>query len=129
SAAIARIIRGEKRTMQVEGRQSRPAGGISWAVFCKKTALALGCVLLASAGISWLAANWPHASAFQKLAGTQAVLGLLVFLAWCQQGTLARSGVRDFSPFAVLAGLAAVTVGGLLALVGQIYQTGADPWQ
>src|SRR5690606_16273414 len=36
---------------------------------------------------------------------------------------------RDFSTFGILASLASVAVGGLLALVGQIYQTGADPWQ
>ncbi|MDS1139832.1 GDYXXLXY domain-containing protein [Pusillimonas sp. SM2304] len=115
--------------MQVEGQQSHPVRGISWAVFLQKTALALACLLLASAGISWLAANWEHASAFQKLAGTQVVLVLLVFLAWRQSGALRPSAIRDFSPFALLTALAAVTVGGLLALVGQIYQTGADPWQ
>src|SRR5690606_38724138 len=61
--------------------------------------------------------------------GTQFLLVLLVLLAWRQLSVRKPTAVRDFSPFALLTALAAVAVGGLLALVGQIYQTGADPWQ
>ncbi|NYT84525.1 GDYXXLXY domain-containing protein [Pollutimonas harenae] len=94
-----------------------------------KSALGLAGLLLASAGVCWLAANWEHAGAWQKLAGIQLLLVLLVLLAWRTIDRPSPSAGRDFSAFGVLASLASVAVGGLLALVGQIYQTGADPWQ
>ncbi|NYT58541.1 GDYXXLXY domain-containing protein [Alcaligenaceae bacterium] len=95
----------------------------------QKTAGGLAGILLASAGISWLAANWNLATALQKLAGAQILLVLLVFLAWRAMGRPEPAAGRDFSTFGIFTSLASVTVGGLLALVGQIYQTGADPWQ
>lgn len=103
-----------------------------------KAGAALACLLLASAGICWVAANWDHASNLQKLAGVQAVVVVLVLLAawftrrgryvWSESGPSGRVN-RNLMPGAHLAGLAGVATGGLLALIGQIYQTGADAWQ
>src|SRR5690606_35472031 len=118
-----------KRSMQVEDHISPLEPGLSWPSFLHKTALALAALLLASAGICWLAANWEQASDIQKLAGIQILLVLLVALAWRAMGRSSSAAGRDFSGFGVLTSLAGVAVGGLLALVGQIYQTGADAWQ
>jgi uncharacterized membrane-anchored protein len=91
--------------------------------------LALACLLLASAGVCWIAANWVHASALQKLLGMQAVLAGLVFGATALLWTGKGGRDPDWSAPGLLMALAAVTTGALLALLGQIYQTGADPWQ
>ncbi|NYT61531.1 GDYXXLXY domain-containing protein [Alcaligenaceae bacterium] len=85
--------------------------------------------MLASAAICWVAANWAQASAFQKLAGAQAVLIALVLITWRLVYVSGTSQRQNFSVSAHITGLAAVATGALLALVGQIYQTGADPWQ
>lgn len=115
--------------MQVEASKSDPVPGAEWQNFLKKAALSLACLLLASAAISWIAANWAHATAFQKLAGTQSVLVVLVLMSWRFMICARASEARQFSLTANMVGLAAVATGGLLALIGQIYQTGADPWE
>lgn len=99
-----------------------------------RAALALGCLLLASGAVCWVAANWPDASAFQKLAGAQVLIVMLVLGAVWRTGHASRfthgnAGNHNFSGTAHLAALAGVGCGALLALIGQIYQTGADPWQ
>ncbi|HWL30052.1 MAG TPA: DUF2157 domain-containing protein, partial [Burkholderiaceae bacterium] len=96
--------------------------------FLQKTTLGLGCLLLASALICWVAANWEHAGGFQKLAGAQALLIAVVLLTWRLVYLHVGRNARDFRAAAASAGLAAVVTGALLALVGQIYQTGADSW-
>ncbi len=97
-------------------------------VFPWRLAIWLGAGLLASAAVCWIAANWPYASALQKLAGTQAALAAGALLAawrlWRRPDDVGVAGVA-----ANALGLAAVLTGALLALIGQIYQTGADPWQ
>ncbi len=115
--------------MQVEGHKTSRAPGLRWEEFLRKTALGLGSALLASAVICWIAANWPHASAGQKLAGIQLLLAALIVTSWCL--VYVQRGTRDHNLTLAghMVGLAAVLVGGLLALVGQIYQTGADTWQ
>ncbi|MBP6019655.1 MAG: GDYXXLXY domain-containing protein [Burkholderiaceae bacterium] len=114
--------------MQVQGQNSSPTQASRWAEFLQKTALSVGSLLLASSVISWIAANWAYASTVQKLAGTQILLVLLALMtAWLLY--FRPSPRPNFSASAYTAGLASVCLGGLLALVGQIYQTGADPWQ
>lgn len=98
------------------------------ALFLWRLAFLLGSGLFASALVCWVAANWPHASAFQKLAGVQALLVITALLAvwrvWRKPDDIGMASVA-----ANALGLAAVLVGGMFALIGQIYQTGADPWQ
>lgn len=80
-----------------------------------------GFALLAAALVFFLAWNWPHMHRFAKLG---LVAGALV-------ATVVTAGVAQ--PFATVyrAALfgAAVCTGALLALVGQVYQTGADAWE
>jgi len=114
--------------MQVEGCRQGKTALAGWPVFLRKTALSLSCLLLASAGICWVAANWQHASRLAKLAGVQALLAVIVLLAaWAYRR--GRANDHNFSAAACLTGLAGVCTGALLALVGQIYQTGADTWE
>ncbi|MGB6008317.1 GDYXXLXY domain-containing protein [Castellaniella sp.] len=82
----------------------------------------LAAVLAGSALVSWVAANWPRMGPQARLALVQGVLALSVVLA----AGLAWRGSRWAG---MLTGLAALATGVLLALVGQIYQTGADRWQ
>ncbi|TCT05788.1 GDYXXLXY domain-containing protein [Paralcaligenes ureilyticus] len=115
--------------MQVQGHQKIQSFAPNWAEFFRKTAFSLGSLWLASAAICWVAANWPHATAFQKLAGAQACLAVIVLIAWLIERRSLKHKDQNFSVPAHLMGLGGVLVGALLALVGQIYQTGADAWE
>jgi len=103
--------------------------------FLRRLAALLGAALLASAAVCWIAANWPHASALQKLAGVQIALTASSLLACAfpfiqkyKKPQATGASANGIWMTATL-GLAAVLVGALLALIGQTYQTGADPWQ
>ncbi|HUH88001.1 MAG TPA: GDYXXLXY domain-containing protein [Pusillimonas sp.] len=104
-------------------------------LFVYRCAVSIACLLLAGSGVFWVAANWADASKPAKLAGAQLVLAALVLAAWLirprDKASWRNKGSanHNFSVRSNLAGLAAVAVGALLALVGQIYQTGADAWQ
>lgn len=80
-----------------------------------------GCVLLALGLIFFFAFNWDELHRFAKLGLAAAVLTGFA-------GAALRLPRQSVAAQAVLLG-AALTTGGLLALVGQIYQTGADIWQ
>lgn len=80
-----------------------------------------GCVLLALGMIFFFAFNWDDLHRFAKL-------GLAVAMLTGFAGTALRLPRESVAAQAVLLG-AALTTGGLLALIGQIYQTGADIWQ
>jgi uncharacterized membrane protein len=87
----------------------------------KFTERGLGAVaaLLVGAGlIFWIAANWQEQSRQFKFFLIQAVLVASVVgaLVWPR----GRNGLLL---------LATLALGGLLAFIGQTYQTGADPWQ
>ena len=66
----------------------------------------------------WIAANW---DAFGKF-GRFGLIGAIVAVA----GAVAIAGPRLRAPASLIGVMA---VGGLLALFGQTYQSGADPWQ
>lgn len=81
--------------------------------------IALVAALLLGAGlIFWIAANWQEQTRWFKLGLIEAALALCLVLAL-------------LLPKARLAALlgAQLALGGLLAFVGQTYQTGADAWQ
>jgi uncharacterized membrane protein len=92
-----------------------------WRRFLDGLALWLGVILLASGAICFIAANWDRFDRLTHLFGMQAVLAAAVAaVGWLG---LARVGGQ-----ATLL-LATLLLGGLLALVGQTYQTGADTWE
>ncbi len=105
------------------GRQlcATPITSGDWLAFWRQLCAWLGCVLLGSAVICLVAANWSQLGKFSRLAGLQGLLVLAVLVAM-------RPGVSPLARTASLL-LASMLLGGLLALVGQTYQTGADPWQ
>ena len=100
-----------------------------WRVFLLQTCLTLAVLLLGGALICWVAANWAGWSRFERLAGAQGALAVVtlpaIYLLWRTRSQAARSR----SVTSGLIGLGCVALGGLLALIGQTYQTGADTWQ
>lgn len=92
-----------------------------WRWFLDRFALWLGTALCAAGAICFIAANWEHLGKFTRLYGMQA-LAIAVVAVAARLG-LARLGGQ------VALWLAMVLLGGLLALIGQTYQTGADTWE
>ena len=101
----------------------------AWRQFLARSTLWLGVLLLGSAAICWVAANWQDMTKIQRFAGTQGLLALTALAAaWTGLRLRAAPGVRRSIPGALLA-LAGILLGALLALLGQTYQTGADTWE
>lgn len=95
--------------------------GAAWLAFWRRVCAWLGVVLLAAAAICLVAANWDGLSRWAKLGGLQTLLAITVAAAvWPRAAPWVQT-------LALV--LASMLLGALLALVGQIYQTGADPWQ
>lgn len=99
-----------------------------WRVFLTKLAWGLAVLLLASGLVTWVAAHWDDWGNGAKFALAQGAVLVSAGLAWLFRRRAGGWG-HDLGVPAALTGLAAVATGGLLALIGQTYQTGADPWQ
>lgn len=95
--------------------------GASWRRFIATLLLGLGALLIAAGVIFFFAYNWQAIGRFEKFALVQGVIAIAVFGAWFY-GPAKTAGQA-----ALL--LSALLVGALLALIGQTYQTGADPWE
>jgi uncharacterized membrane-anchored protein len=101
----------------------------AWRQFLARSTLWLGVLLLGSAAVCWVAANWQDMTKMQRFAGVQGLLAVCALAAaWAGLRLRARPGVRRSIPGALLA-LAGILLGALLALLGQTYQTGADTWE
>lgn len=107
----------------------RPAlelGGVlpstnDWRGFVERFLLWTGAVFVVAGAIFFIAYNWDSMGRYSKLALAEvAIVVALGFVWWLG---LERAGGRA----ALLA--AALLVGALLALIGQIYQTGADTFE
>jgi uncharacterized membrane protein len=94
----------------------RPA----WRRFLSAVLMGFGALLVLSGVIYFFAYNWAELHRFAKLALILAALTASTLTAWRLGETLAGQ-------FALL--FAAVLVGPLLAVYGQAYQTGADPYE
>jgi uncharacterized membrane protein len=92
-----------------------------WRWWLDRLALWLGVVLCAAGVVCFIAANWEHIGKFTRLYGMQALVIAAVAVA-------AGLGLSRLAGQAAL-WLATVLLGGLLALIGQTYQTGADTWE
>jgi uncharacterized membrane protein len=95
--------------------------GKRWRAFIDGALLALGVLALACAVVFFFAWNWEDLGRTSRFVIVQALM-VAALLAWWRLG-LDRLTAR----MALL--LAAIALGVLLALFGQTYQTGADPWQ
>lgn len=92
----------------------------SWLTFASKATLALGVVFVLAGVIFFFAYNWSELHRFAKLA---IVSGLIV-------GATGRALMLDMRSFQAKLSLVvvAVSIGCLLAVFGQIYQTGANAY-
>jgi uncharacterized membrane protein len=93
----------------------------AWVTFINNLFLWIGCVALGFSFIYFLAHNWSQIGRFAKFAlvETALVLSILVYLK-TQISSVSSSAALTFST---------ILLGALMALFGQTYQTGADPWQ
>jgi len=115
---------GHLRAAQVQQLEAlaplRPARA-AWLAAGERLGLFGGAVLLALSVVFFFAYNWDDLHRFTKLALAVAALSGCVAAALCSR----PGGIAWQS---VLFG-AALCTGALLALIGQIYQTGADIWE
>lgn len=96
----------------------------SWDKFLLILFSLLGAGFFSSGVVTWIASNWAYFSKFEKLFATQGLLVLLI------GGSLWLSRrANSINKIQLLWFVAAVVIGGLFALIGQIYQTGADVWE
>lgn len=122
------MIRGAYPSMQVMNPDKTNVWPTDWRVFLTKLAWGLAVLLLASGLVTWIAANWANWGHVAKFALAQGAVLISAGLALVFRRRAGGWG-HDLGVPAALTGLAAVATGGLLALIGQTYQTGADPWQ
>ncbi len=93
----------------------------SWQRFLDKLLLWLGCLSIAFSVLFFIAFNWELLGRFAKFAMVEALIIAAIATYW------RLSDHPLMSKVALL--MAAIFLGVLLALFGQTYQTGADPWQ
>ena len=97
-----------------------PTSG-DWRLFLSRLALWLGTLALAAAVIFFLAYNWDSLGRFAKFGLVEAAMLAALVACW-------RSDLNEPAGKAVLVLLSLLT-GALLALTGQVYQTGADTFE
>ena len=96
-------------------------GRAEWRRFLDLLLLWSGAVALAAAVVFFVAHNWGELGKLAKFALLQALVVAAVLAYW-------RLGSETAAGKATLL-VASILLGALLALFGQIYQTGADTWQ
>jgi uncharacterized membrane protein len=92
-----------------------------WLLFAKQALLWLAVICLGAGVIFFFAYNWHALTRMHRFALVE-VAALIASIAFL------RFSTNEHARKALLMGLVLLT-GSLLALVGQTYQTGADPWQ
>lgn len=92
-----------------------------WRRFLDRLLLWLGSVMLASAAIFFFAFNWDEMGRLAKIGLVEALIVAALIALW-------RLGLESAAGKAALFAVS-LLAGGLLALIGQIYQTGADTWE
>ncbi|HSJ58257.1 MAG TPA: DUF2157 domain-containing protein, partial [Anaerolineae bacterium] len=96
-------------------------GATRWLEFLDRSLLVLGAGCAVGGVFYFLAFNWAAMHRFLKLGAVALLIALAVGLAWWLK--------LDSLPGKVAKGVAALLTGALLAVYGQIYQTGADSYQ
>ena len=96
----------------------------SWLVFFDKAMLIIGAIALVLSLVFFIAYNWINMGKMGKFALVEGALVVIIAL------YVALSFRRRFQLIRqLLLLIASVITGSLLALFGQVYQTGADTWQ
>ena len=108
----------EQSALRAAGLVPDSAG---WRVFLGQLTLWLGTLALGAAVIFFFAFNWDSLGRLAKLGLVEAAIAAALLACW-------RFDLDSMAGKAVLT-LLALLVGALLALAGQIYQTGADTWE
>ena len=90
-----------------------------WRKFLSLLLLATGTLLAGSGVIFFFAYNWNGLPSLIRFAIVETLLIAGFAVAWLKQGLPGRAALF----------FAALMTGALLALIGQTYQLGADPWQ
>ncbi|MBD3894702.1 DUF2157 domain-containing protein [Halomonas sp. ML-15] len=95
--------------------------GRAWGVFLDRLLLWLGTLALVCAVLFLVAYNWSEMARWLRFGLVQAALvaAIGVYCWGAQRRVVARAALTA----------ASLLLGVLLALFGQVYQTGADPWQ
>lgn len=109
---------GTRRAM--EAARALP-DAMAWRRFLDQLLLWMGTAMLGAALVFFLAYNWEDLGRYAKLGLAEAAIAVALAIAW-------RSGLEGAVGKAALLA-ASIFVGALLALVGQIYQTGADTFE
>jgi len=93
----------------------------AWLLFIKNVFLWIGCIALGLSVIFFIAFNWSKMGRFAKFTFVELtlVLSIVIYLK-TELNSAASSASLIFST---------LILGVLMALFGQTYQTGADPWQ
>ena len=95
--------------------------GRNWLAFIDRFLLWLGGLAVAFSVLFFVAYNWRDLGTFTKFAMVEALL-ILAIVAYCRLADNSLAGKMSLV-------MATIFLGVLLALFGQTYQTGADPWQ
>lgn len=98
-----------------------PPASHRWQWLFDRLLLWLGCLCLGAGLVFFVAFNWQALGRLERLALLELPLLAMLLVLW-------RRPLAD-SPRQALLLAVALNIGALLALVGQTYQTGADPWQ
>ncbi|UYG04445.1 DUF2157 domain-containing protein [Halomonas sp. LR3S48] len=99
--------------------------GRAWGIFLDRLLLWLGTLALAGAVMFLIAYNWAEMGRWLRFGLVQVALVVAIGVYWWAEG---RGVVQNMVARAALMA-ASLLLGVLLALFGQVYQTGADPWQ
>lgn len=114
------VISPDQVTRAVEAAGLHPSPR-AWAVFIDRLLLWLGSLALAFAVLFFVAYNWAEMGRWLRFGMVQAAMVLAASIAiWPKASPMVQR---------VALTSATLLVGVLLALFGQVYQTGADPWQ
>jgi uncharacterized membrane protein len=108
----------EQESLRMAGLVPGPS---EWRAFLGRLTLWLGTVALAASAIFFFAFNWDSLGRFAKLGLVEAAILAALLASW-------RLDLDSMAGKAVLT-LLALLAGALLALTGQIYQTGADTFE
>lgn len=96
----------------------------TWLTFFDKALLIIGAIALVLSLVFFVAYNWQNLSKMGKFA---LVEGTLVVTIACYVGLCFKRRFQLVRQLLLL--IASIITGSLLALFGQVYQTGADTWQ